>query len=165
MDLRTAPSGAGFFLTLQSEGPRHAVRPDVARAPQTRRPRTRASRTEETRVPTVCTLSAIAWVLSMHLRPGVPRCGTRGARPSWRLGLIWLGYPAVMANAIRLGKGGKPLGFLNPFLYKHADAFNDVTHGVNDEGSSRHGGFAAVPGWDPATGLGTPNFAKLAAVV
>ena len=68
-------------------------------------------------------------------------------------------------NAVRLGKGGKPLGFLNPFLYKHADAFNDVTTGVNDEGEFAHGGFHAAPGWDPATGLGTPNFAKLAALV
>ena len=24
-----------------------------------------------------------------------------------------------------------------------------------------HVGFKAAPGWDPATGLGTPNFAKL----
>ena len=68
-------------------------------------------------------------------------------------------------NAIRLGKGGKPLGFLNPFLYKNAAAFNDVTHGVNDEHGTSHGGFTAVPGWDPATGLGTPNFAKLAELV
>ena len=71
----------------------------------------------------------------------------------------------VPLNAVRLGKGGKPLGFLNPFLYKHADAFNDVTTGVNDEGEFAHGGFHAAPGWDPATGLGTPNFAKLAALV
>ena len=40
-------------------------------------------------------------------------------------------------------------------------AFNDVTHGVNDEGSKTHGGFAASTGWDPATGVGTPNFAAM----
>ena len=28
-----------------------------------------------------------------------------------------------------------------------------------------NGGFAAIKGWDPATGLGTPNFEKLAALV
>ena len=64
-------------------------------------------------------------------------------------------------NAARLGAGGKPLGFLNPWIYKNAAAFNDVTHGVNDEGSKTHGGFAASAGWDPATGVGTPNFAAM----
>ena len=39
------------------------------------------------------------------------------------------------ADFFRLAKGGKPLGFLNPWIYKNAAAFNDVTHGVNDEGS------------------------------
>ena len=61
----------------------------------------------------------------------------------------------------RCRSGGKPLGFLNPWIYKNAAAFNDVTHGVNDEGSKTHGGFAASTGWDPATGVGTPNFAAM----
>ena len=65
-------------------------------------------------------------------------------------------------NALRLGRGGKPLGFLNPWIYKHASAFNDVTKGVNDAGSKRYGGFTAVAGWDPATGVGTPNFEAMA---
>jgi len=65
-------------------------------------------------------------------------------------------------NALRLGSGGKPLGFLNPWIYKHAAAFNDVTKGVNNAGSQKYGGFAAVQGWDPATGVGTPNFAAMA---
>ena len=47
------------------------------------------------------------------------------------------------------------------WLLYHAAAFNDVTHGVNDEGSKTHGGFAASAGWDPATGVGTPNFAAM----
>ena len=59
-------------------------------------------------------------------------------------------------NAARLGAGGKPLGFLNPWIYKNAAAFNDVTHGVNDEGSKTHGGFAAAAGW-ARTGTRTPN--------
>ena len=62
-------------------------------------------------------------------------------------------------NNVRLAKGGKPLGFLNPWIYQNGDAFNDVTAGVN------HGdgdlGFKAISGWDPASGLGTPNYGKL----
>jgi tripeptidyl-peptidase-1 len=66
-------------------------------------------------------------------------------------------------NDVRLAKGGKPLGFLNPFIYQNAAGFNDVTAGDNkDKGKY---GFEAVKGWDPATGMGSPNFAKLAKLV
>jgi len=41
-----------------------------------------------------------------------------------------------------------PLGFVNPLLYANADAFQDITQGDNN-------GFAAVEGYDPASGLGT----------
>jgi len=60
-------------------------------------------------------------------------------------------------NEVRLAKGGKPLGFLNPWLYQNADMFNDVTLGRNG-GAISSSGFPAVKGWDAATGLGTPNF-------
>ena len=62
-------------------------------------------------------------------------------------------------NDALLAAGHSPLGFANPFLYANADAFLDVTHGDN-------GGYAAVVGYDPASGLGTfsPNtFAVLKA--
>ena len=84
--------------------------------------------------------------------------GTSAACP------VFAGVVAKL-NEIRLGgKGnGKPLGFLNPWLYEiaktHPTAFNDVTSGVNDMGTGK--GFAAGQGWDPATGLGTPNFAEM----
>lgn len=62
-------------------------------------------------------------------------------------------------------QAGKPaMGFLNPFLYKNADAFNDITMGTNAIGRGTGPvaiGYAAAPGWDPATGLGTPIFSKL----
>ena len=65
-------------------------------------------------------------------------------------------------NAIRLARGDKPMGFLNPFLYAHPHAFTDVTLGTNAIGGGHQGalpyGFAAAPGWDAATGLGTPRF-------
>ncbi|KDR73332.1 hypothetical protein GALMADRAFT_72684 [Galerina marginata CBS 339.88] len=61
---------------------------------------------------------------------------------------------------------GKPrLGFLNPFLYSAAGAaaLNDITTGDNPGCSTN--GFPAKAGWDPVTGLGTPNFSKLKAAV
>jgi len=68
-------------------------------------------------------------------------------------------------NGLRLKAGKKPLGFVNPLLYKAAAitavrAFYDVVTGNN--GYEDCAGFDAVPGWDPVTGLGTPNFAVLA---
>ncbi|KAJ7172962.1 family S53 protease-like protein [Mycena crocata] len=55
---------------------------------------------------------------------------------------------------------GKPqLGFLNPWLYAHPEAFNDIIEGNNDAcGNSGDNGFSAEQGWDPVTGLGSPNF-------
>lgn len=76
-------------------------------------------------------------------------------------------FASVVAklNDLRLSAGKPPLGFLNPFLYQNTDAFQDVTHGRNSgsPATSAKGGFPALKGWDPATGLGTPNFAALAA--
>ncbi|KUL92256.1 hypothetical protein ZTR_02563 [Talaromyces verruculosus] len=52
-----------------------------------------------------------------------------------------------------------PLGFLNPWLYLESGVLNDVTTGSNPGCSTS--GFPAAAGWDPVTGLGTPNFAKM----
>ena len=64
-----------------------------------------------------------------------------------------------------LAKGGKsPLGFLNPFLYSTGkSALTDITSGSNPGCNTN--GFPAAAGWDPVTGLGTPNFAKLLTAV
>ncbi|KAM5532580.1 hypothetical protein V8D89_013786 [Ganoderma adspersum] len=60
--------------------------------------------------------------------------------------------------------GKSPLGFLNPFLYSTgASALNDVTTGSNPGCNTN--GFPARAGWDPVTGLGTPNFAALRTAV
>mmetsp|Transcript_128668 Transcript_128668/g.358235 ORF Transcript_128668/g.358235 Transcript_128668/m.358235 type:complete len:354 (+) Transcript_128668:81-1142(+) len=72
-----------------------------------------------------------------------------------------------LLNSEQLGKGRPPLGFLNPWLYRtyqrHSEAFIDVV--VGDTGSTEaqicEWGWRAVPGWDPATGLGVPLFAEL----
>jgi len=68
-------------------------------------------------------------------------------------------------NEIRLQKGSPALGFLNPFLYQNPSAFNDVTTGRNSGTGRIRSGFPAAVGWDAATGLGTPDFEKLSALM
>ena len=41
-----------------------------------------------------------------------------------------------LLNEARLNAGRPPMGFLNPFLYKNAAAFTDVTKGSNNIGRS-----------------------------
>ncbi|KAJ5143670.1 Peptidase S8/S53 subtilisin/kexin/sedolisin [Penicillium bovifimosum] len=64
-----------------------------------------------------------------------------------------------LINEERLAKGKGPVGFVNPVLYAHPEVLNDITNGTNVGCGSE--GFSAIPGWDPATGLGTPNYPKL----
>ena len=65
--------------------------------------------------------------------------------------------------------GQSPMGFLNPWLYQNYEVnpgiVLDVKYGNNSGGnrllptySSCQFGFNAIPGWDAATGLGSPNF-------
>mmetsp|Transcript_14196 Transcript_14196/g.18600 ORF Transcript_14196/g.18600 Transcript_14196/m.18600 type:complete len:421 (+) Transcript_14196:776-2038(+) len=66
-----------------------------------------------------------------------------------------------LLNDARFQRGMKPLGFLNPFLYQHPNAFTDVLLGTNAIGRGTGEipfGFNCTFGWDPATGLGTPKF-------
>jgi tripeptidyl-peptidase I len=65
----------------------------------------------------------------------------------------------TLLNEARIAAGKGPIGFLNPTLYKNPEAFNDITIG-NNPGCGTNG-FDAVPGWDPVTGLGSPNYEKL----
>lgn len=66
----------------------------------------------------------------------------------------------ALLNDRLLAQGRKPLGFLNPFLYANPGALNDITSGNNPGCNTT--GFQAAKGWDPVTGLGTPNFSALA---
>lgn len=88
-----------------------------------------------------------------------PVGGTSASSPAFA------GYVSLL-NEARF-KAGKPqMGFFNPFAYQNPGAFTDVTHGTNaiDRGGGPMTyGFAAAPGWDAATGLGTPRFDKLLA--
>ncbi|KAK6974930.1 family S53 protease-like protein [Favolaschia claudopus] len=71
----------------------------------------------------------------------------------------------VLINDRLIGEGKPVLGFLNPFLYANEGAFNDVVKGHNSgfECPASSVAFDAVPGWDPLSGLGTPNFPDLLA--
>ncbi|GAW10864.1 hypothetical protein ANO14919_001990 [Xylariales sp. No.14919] len=78
--------------------------------------------------------------------------GTSLSAPVW-------GAVLTLVNEERLSAGKPTLGFVNPILYAHPEVFNDVTEGSNPGCDTV--GFKASPGWDPVTGLGSPNFAKL----
>jgi kumamolisin len=72
---------------------------------------------------------------------------------------IWAGLTVLM-NQYVVAHGGKPLGDLNPLLYRVAagsnlPGFHDVTLGTNAVDAS-------TPGYDLVTGLGTPNADNLA---
>ncbi|KAJ3494117.1 hypothetical protein NLG97_g4284 [Lecanicillium saksenae] len=79
----------------------------------------------------------------------------------------------IINERIKAGKKG-PLGFLNPVLYQNPGMFNDIVSGdqhlggPNGDGQPSacgNKGFSAVKGWDPVTGLGTPNYPKLLSVL
>lgn len=81
-----------------------------------------------------------------------PVAGTSAASPT-------AGGILSLVNDKRLAAGQSPLGFMNPLLYKNAGSLNDVVGGCNPGCGSK--GFCAVAGWDPVTGLGTPNYKEL----
>lgn len=70
-------------------------------------------------------------------------------------------------NNKRLAGGKAPLGFLNPMLYsaaqEHPSSFTDITIGDNEWSRLSHCkfGYKCTKGWDPVTGLGTPNYPEL----
>ncbi|TIA00780.1 subtilisin-like protein [Aureobasidium pullulans] len=62
-------------------------------------------------------------------------------------------------NERRLQAGKSSIGFINPTLYAHPEVLNDVTQGGNQGCGTP--GFTASKGWDPVTGLGTPDSVKM----
>ncbi|KAI0629798.1 subtilisin-like protein [Trametes polyzona] len=72
-----------------------------------------------------------------------------------------VGSMITLINDARITAGKGPVGFINPALYSDAfaDSFHDITTG-NNPGCNTDG-FNATEGWDPVTGLGTPNFTVL----
>jgi len=96
--------------------------------------------------------------------------GTSAGTPQWAAII-------ALANQVRMSQVKSPLGLVSPLLYElakdrraYARDFHDVTAGSNALDLRAFGapapsdfGFAAGPGYDLATGLGTPNVANLLA--
>lgn len=83
--------------------------------------------------------------------------GTSASTPMWS-GLI------SQINDYRATLGKPTLGFLNPRLYTDDSvrgSLRDITVGSNP--GCNTDGFSCEAGWDPVTGLGTMDFAKLRA--
>jgi subtilase family serine protease len=68
---------------------------------------------------------------------------------------------------------GHDLGFVNPALYRiarspaYGRAFHDITTGNNTVlvNGTTYTGYQAGSGWDPVTGLGSPNAAVLVPIL
>merc|ERR1712139_553175 len=67
-----------------------------------------------------------------------------------------------LLNDARMQAGQSSLGFLNPFIYENAAAFNDITTGSGSGCGIGSPGWPAKEGWDAVTGVGTPDYSKLA---
>jgi len=119
-----------------------------------------------------------AWQASVNSRRGrgVPDVSLNGHAYAIVVGGRWLTVDGTSAsapsfagivsllNSRRKAAGLTTLGFLNPMLYANEDAFNDITIGDNkcaSKGWLCCGGYDSTKGWDPVTGLGTPDFRKL----
>ncbi len=88
--------------------------------------------------------------------------GTSAAAPVWA---------ALLADADSSSAcHGSAIGFADPALYSAASTsygsyFNDVTSGNNDSTGTNGGLYPAGPGYDMASGLGTPKAGPLAAAL
>lgn len=81
--------------------------------------------------------------------------GTSASSPTF-------GAIITLINEQRIKAGKTAVGFINPTIYANPGAFNDIVTGGNQGCGTV--GFTSVAGWDPVTGLGTPNYGKLLAV-
>ncbi len=87
--------------------------------------------------------------------------GTSSAAPIWAAMLAEVNASSTCASNSATANG---VGFVSPLLYEvggnagaAATAFNDVTAGNNDVFSINGGAYAAVSGYDAASGFGSPN--------
>ena len=68
---------------------------------------------------------------------------------------LWAGLVALLNEGL-----GRPVGWFQPFLYSPA-----ARGGLHDIVDGSNGAYSASPGWDPCTGLGSPNGAALLAAL
>lgn len=73
-----------------------------------------------------------------------------------------IGSIIALINNELVAAGKSPVGFINPTLYAYPDVLNDITEGGNQ--GCETDGFESAPGWDPVTGLGTPNYEAMLAL-
>jgi kumamolisin len=72
---------------------------------------------------------------------------------------LWAGLIALVNQKI-----GTRAGFINPLLYAKPSALRDVTKGDNKVGNGNLG-YEATEGWDPCTGLGSPDGMQLLGIL
>ncbi|KAF8263238.1 subtilisin-like protein [Lactarius quietus] len=99
-------------------------------------------------------VAAQAWYIPM-IHKGTPVLvgGTSCSTP------IFAGIISLL-NDYLISQNKPPLGFLNPKLYGFLRPdLTDIKSGSNPGCGTP--GFSAIVGWDPVTGLGTPNFESL----
>ena len=72
---------------------------------------------------------------------------------------LWAGLIALVNQKL-----GSRAGFINPLLYANPSALRDVIVGDNKVGNADIG-YSAATGWDPCTGLGSPDGLKLLGVL
>lgn len=70
-----------------------------------------------------------------------------------------VGAVFTLINEQRVKAGKSTIGFVNPTLYANTGMMHDIKSGSNPGCGTA--GFQAVSGWDPVTGLGTPNYGKM----
>jgi tripeptidyl-peptidase-1 len=125
-------------------------------------------------------VSAVGVNFMVYISGGVSGVSGTSASTPTVAGIIGL------VNDKRMAAGQAPLGFLNPFLYQNPgvcccmgvcfsvvsdcilfiiliQAFRDILLGENNGGDLLQAAFLATKGWDPVTGLGTPNYGALKA--
>lgn len=97
--------------------------------------------------------SCSTYVVVLDTAPGYDGyygvCGTSEASP------MFAGVVAIADQA-----AGQDLGLLNEKLYGQKPPVYDVISGNNTQAGSGVDGYAAGPGWDAVTGLGTPADAQ-----
>jgi tripeptidyl-peptidase-1 len=79
--------------------------------------------------------------------------GTSGAAPVFA-------SMVAMINDARLSAGKPTVGFINPVLYANPQVMNDIVVGSNYDCNGQKA-FPTAKGWDPVTGLGTPDFNRM----